>query len=117
MHTLVGIKLELEGIHSWSGVVNTHYKDEVGFLQHPHRHIFHIECTKKVNHDDRDIEFIAFKHEIQNYLRSSYWSTFDSLHVFGDMSCEMIAKELLKEFDLESCKVDEDGENYAIVIK
>jgi hypothetical protein len=31
------------------------------------------------------------------------------------MSCEMIAKELLKEYDLEKCSVFEDNENGSVV--
>lgn len=115
MKTYIGITLDIEGLHQWSGVVDTPYKDEVGYLQYPHRHIFRIECQKEVHHDDRDVEFIAFKHEVQSFIRKEFWSTHDNLCNFGDMSCEMIAKILLVNFDLVSCKVSEDGENYAVV--
>jgi len=39
------------------------------------------------------------------------------VHQFGDMSCEMIAMDLLTKFGLEMVKVEEDGENGAKVMK
>ena len=116
MKTFIKVNLDIEGTHQWSGVVDTPYKDEVGYLQYPHRHIFKIMCKKEVFHDDRDIEFIAFKHEITSYLRQEFWSTHDGLCVFGEMSCEMIAKMLCLKFNLVECEVSEDGENGAIVV-
>lgn len=117
MKTLIGVNLQIEGIHNWPGVVDTNYVDEVGYLQNLHRHIYHITCEIPVTHSDRDKEFIAFKHQILKYLRANYWSTAEQLHVFGSMSCEMLAKELMQKFDLSMCKVSEDGENYAIIVK
>ena len=35
--------------------------------------------------------------------------------MFNSMSCEMLANELIDEFDLYSCEVNEDGEGGAIV--
>jgi len=98
---------------------------EVSFLSDRHRHIFHIECKKKVFHDDRDVEFILFKREVQSYMIDRFGSQrFDENHPpfayhceFGVMSCEMIARDLLEKYDLESCKVEEDGENGSIVEK
>ncbi len=115
MQTNIIINLQVEGLHSWPDA--TKIEPIVGFLDLIHRHIFHIECKKKVNHDNRDIEFIKFKREVKSYLEEKFYSKpFDCL-LFESMSCEMIAKKLLEKFDLEYCKVLEDNENGAEIIK
>lgn len=102
--------LDVEGLHRW--------KDcglpDVMYLRNSHRHIFHIECEKTVTSDDREIEIITFKHQIQNYLVEKY-GKFDHVMDFGGMSCEMIAEELFSVFGLCRCRVLEDGENGAEV--
>jgi len=101
------INLQIEGVHNWS----TCNLDEVGFLKFPHRHIFYICCKKKVSHSDRDIEIIMLKREVEKYLKDKYGSPC----IFNSMSCEMIALELQKKFNLLYCSVLEDNENGAEV--
>lgn len=111
--------LQIEGTHNWP----TCPFDEVDYLRVAHRHMFHIKAHKVVNHDDRDTEFIMLKHEIESFMWSKFGKDSDSeLHQnmsclieFGPMSCEMIARELIKEFKLCRCEVSEDGENGAIL--
>jgi len=111
--TEVFCSTKIEGTHAWY----TCPIQEVDFLKTDHRHLFGVTAYKKVQHDDRDVEFIWLKHEIQDYLRSKYYNKEKRLHVFGAMSCEMLANELINQFDLSRCQVDEDGENGAIVTK
>ena len=101
------VKLKVEGIHRWKEC----NIDEVSFLRNTHRHVFYITCKKKVSHQDRDIEVIKFKRQIQSYLFSKYGMPCD----FKEMSCEMIAFNIFQEFKLISCEVLEDGENGAEV--
>lgn len=114
--------LQVEGIHKWPECPF----DEVAYLRDPHRHVFHIKAFKLVTHSDRDVEFIMLKHRIEAYLLTTYgqpivhdtgWEICDNKRVcvFGAMSCEMIAKELITQFDLTRCEVSEDNENGAIV--
>lgn len=122
INTYIIIKFQIEGFHNFPAARELF--PEVGFLADRHRHIFHFECKKKVNHDDRDVEFILFKRLVMDYLIDSYG---DIRHIeehtlpfyrhceFGSMSCEMIARDLLEHFDLEFCSVSEDGENGAEV--
>lgn len=112
------VKLQVEALHCWPGVVD-HYPElsDVGFLQFPHRHIFHITAKKAVNHDDRDIEIILFKRNILRYLNAKYFDPALNVLQLKATSCEMLAKELSKEFVLEYCEVLEDGENGAEVIQ
>lgn len=111
MQTKVITRLSIEGIHRWKACPI----EEVSYLRNYHRHIFNIIATSAVRHDDRDIEFIEQSHRMKNYLKKKYFSTAHQCLFFGDMSCEMIAKELTEEFNLLSCEVNEDGEGGAIV--
>lgn len=120
--TNIIIRFQLEGFHNFPKAKEIF--PEVSFLSDRHRHIFHFECEKKVNHDDRDVEFIMFKREVQSYLIDKY-GTYNHDHFppfsypleFGSMSCEMIARELLEKYDLESCTVWEDFENGSKIFK
>lgn len=97
---------EFEGIHAWLECPI----EEVSFLRNDHRHIFHINSYKVVNHDDRQQEFIVLKHRIDEWLKRSY----PDGHL-GSTSCEMLAIRLIEAFDLSRCVVSEDGENGAEV--
>lgn len=107
--TFIIVNLQVEGIHQWKECPF----ESVSFLKDPHRHIFHIEAQKEVFHDDRDLEFIMLKRKLLYYLKTNYED--DHCLKFGGMSCEMIARELLEKFQLDSCKVMEDNENGAII--
>ena len=74
---------------------------------------FFIRLEKRVTHDDRDVEIILFKRQVQQYLEQKYGRTGE----LGSKSCEMIAEELLKYFDCETAEVLEDKENGAKVYK
>jgi len=103
--------MQIEGTHNWPDCPF----DEVDYLKVPHRHIFHIKAYKEVFHDDRDVEFIMFKHQIISHIRTRYFDVPKQLCVFGAMSCEMLAAELCDQFDLTRCEVSEDNENGGIV--
>lgn len=103
--------LQIEGTHNWP---NCPF-DEVAYLRDPHRHVFHITAYKLVTHSDRDVEFIMLKHKIREYIRMQYWTPQTMLCEFGARSCEMIAKELIEQFGLIKCEVNEDNENGAVV--
>lgn len=122
--TTIIVNFQLEGFHNWPRV-EEHFP-EVDFLKHRHRHMFWFKAEKAVNHDDRHLEIILFKREMIAYLKDRY-AAYEGDEVdpllytthleFGAMSCEMIAKELVKNFGLKSCEVLEDGENGARVEK
>ena len=114
--------LQVEGTHNWPGCPF----DEVSYLRDEHRHVFHIKAYKKVTHSDRDVEFIMLKHQLEHYVNWKYKNIDKvladgsairgtNLCKFGAKSCEMIAKELIEQFDLVACEVSEDNENGAIV--
>lgn len=111
--SFVYCSFRLVGLHQWT---NCPY-DDVDFLRTRHRHEYHIKCYFRVNHSDRDIEFIRAKNQIMDYLTNKYWNTQYNCCDFGEMSCEMIAEELCSEFDLYSVDISEDGENGGIVYR
>lgn len=103
----IWVTFQKEGIHKYPDA-----PEGVEFLKYPHRHIFHFKVELEVFHDDRDVEFILFKRELEN------------LFVNGTLqldykSCEMIADDLssyiqnkYKGRDLK-ITVSEDNENGA----
>lgn len=105
------VTLQIEGLHNWPSCPI----EEVSYLKDPHRHMFHIKATKEVEHNDRDVEIIQLKHQMQAYLKSKYYSFKLELHKLGSMSCEDIAEDLLNTFNLCECEVLEDGENGASI--
>ena len=118
MKTEVYCTLAIEGTHYWADCPHS----EVDYLRMNHRHVFHIKAYKEVTHADRDTEFIMLKHRIESYIKRKYNNRCDDTHAtgrflceFGGMSCEMIAEELISEFELSRCEVNEDNENGAIV--
>ena len=114
MQTNIIVKLQVEGTHNWPDATDG-AGAEMHYLEYRHRHMFHIVAKKEVFHDDRDVEFIMFKRDVQDYLYEKYYNKQDRCHRFGPMSCEMIARELLEYFGLEYCSVFEDNENGAEV--
>ena len=95
MRTNVIVKLELDGLHNWPDAKKIF--PEVAFLSDMHRHKWFITAKKRVTHDVRDVEFIMFKRDIEDYLRSKYYRKDYRSHFFGATSCEMLAKELKKQ--------------------
>jgi len=105
------VRFAVEGIHRWVDAETT--EPEVSFLQFPHRHMFHFEVRKMVEHDDRDIEIILFKRAIVEYLADEYGSPCD----FGTKSCEMLAQEVADKFECLSVQCLEDNENGAEITR
>lgn len=96
------IKTQFPAVHYWKDC----NIDEVSYLKHPHRHLFHVHLKATVDHGDRAIEFISFKQQINAYIDEHF------ANKKFECSCEMIAEQLLKAFSkLTSVEVYEDNEN------
>jgi len=106
--TFITVKTQFEALHNYPAA-----PDEVAFLRNLHRHIFKINVSIQVFHDDRELEFFMFKNEIEKHLRVSVFKE----HSIGSMSCEMIADIIMHYiygvYPDRSCEVSvsEDGEN------
>ena len=71
---MIWVTFQREGIHKYPGAdtdpnLATGDEYDVSFLGYPHRHIFHFKVAIQVFHNDRDIEFIQFKHWLENSFR------------------------------------------------
>lgn len=110
MKRYIEVKLEVEGIHSWPNC----NIEEVEYLKYPHRHTFGFLCRIEVTHNDRDIEFIEFKHKIKEYIGKKYYDRKYKCCNFTGQSCESLATELMIEFNLCRCAVSEDNEFWGI---
>lgn len=111
LSTRIIVRFQVEGLHCWTNCDI----DEVMYLKNLHRHQFFVIATKSVYHNDRDIEFIKLAHQMKKFLHKRYFSKEYQCLLFGSQSCEMLATELLKQFKLDTCEVNEDGEGGAVV--
>lgn len=104
--TVVWVTTQFEGIHCWPEA-----PEEVRYLKHPHRHIFHVKIGVTVSHANREIEFILLKKRVNEYITQ--------MNLAGPhtLSCEMMATMLFQEFQADFVEVSEDGENGARVEK
>ena len=106
----IWVKFTKEGIHKYPAALEDPELKEVSFLGYPHRHIFHFKVWIEVFHDDRDVEFILFKRELEKQYSTGYL-------LLNYKSCEMIANELYeyisKEYPNRDVKIEvsEDDEN------
>lgn len=100
------ITAQFEGIHYWKDA-----KGDESFLKNPHRHIFHIIVYIEQFHNDRDIEYIAFKR----------WLNKNASKKIDYKSCEMIAEDLARKIKRKygnrklKIEVTEDNENGCIL--
>ena len=84
----IWVTFQKEGIHCYPAAATDPKLKGVEFLANPHRHMFHFKIYLEVFHDDRDVEFILLKRELEALYGSGTLK-------LDFMSCEMIAEELL----------------------
>ena len=113
----IWVTFQKEGIHKYPAALTDPKLatgigkwDDVSFLGHPHRHMFHFKVGIDVFHNDRDIEFIQFSRWLQKLFS-------DDILSLDYKSCEMIADDIYlnvaskypgRAVDID---VSEDGEN------
>lgn len=110
------VNFDFEALHRYPDA-----PEEVEYLKNPHRHIFKVRVDIEVHHDDREIEFIMFKHFLQG-LPKAYDLDFMSC----EMLCDFFHEKICEEYDLNNVRdintpprrvtieVSEDGENGAV---
>ena len=105
----IKLSFQKEGVHKYPKAPKA-----VEFLKYPHRHIFHFYVTLEVFHNDRDVEFILFKRDLELLFRADIMQA-------DNKSCEMLAEDLLDYLEINypgrfvQVEVYEDDENGAIL--
>ena len=69
--SFIWVTFQKEGIHKYPQALTDPKLKEVEFLGYPHRHMFHFKVKIQVFHDDRDLEFILFKRELEGLYSSA----------------------------------------------
>lgn len=111
----IWVTFEKEGVHRYPAALTDSKLADVFFLGYPHRHLFKFRVEIQVFHDDRDVEFILFKRELQNLYEGNLQLDYKS--------CEMIARELLTYIidkypnRTVTVSVSEDGENGSVITR
>lgn len=109
----IQVTFQKEGVHKYPAALTDPRLKDVEFLGYPHRHMFHFRVRISVTHNDRDIEFILLKRELENLYQGTMNIDYKS--------CEMLAEELIHYIKLHyldryvEVEVSEDGENGAIL--
>lgn len=102
MKKQVIIQFEIEGLHNYPDA-----PEQVNFLKNSHRHTFTIKAGYSVNDLNREKEIFIQRDILKEYLNEAFGMPCQ----FKNMSCEMIATELL-EFGQEDgmiwCEVWEE---------
>jgi len=110
----IEVSFQKEGIHKYPAALDDPKLADVSFLGYPHRHIFHFYVSLEVEHNDRDVEFILFKRELENLFETGTMQC-------DYKSCEMLAEDLINYIQENypkrdiTVKVYEDDENGAIL--
>lgn len=105
MKRFITIKTSFVGFHRWKDAPNI-----CSFLRNWHRHIFYVKMIAEVSHNEREIEFITLKKDLDEYIHLN----FD--YEYFEYSCETLAEKILLAFNAHTVCVSEDDENGAIVI-
>lgn len=109
----IKVRTQFEGFHHYPGAGEIDPRIE--FLEHTHRHMFHVEVMISVTHHDRELEFFLVKWALNDFIDSG-----DQNH----RSCEMIANDIIDNHLIPNYGADryyqvvvsEDGESDGIVI-
>lgn len=110
----IEVSFQKEGIHKYPAALEDPKLKDVSFLGYPHRHMFYFYVKVQVWHNDRDIEFILLKRELE------------ALYSEGTLqldykSCEMISEDIINYIKTVypgrdiTVRVYEDNENGAIL--
>lgn len=103
MKSTVIVQFDVEGFHHYPNA-----PEQVNFLSHNHRHIFKVKAGYQVSDLNREKEIFICRDELKSYLSEAYGVPAQ----FQNMSCEMIAKEILtfaEEDGMIWCEVWEES--------
>lgn len=108
MRTFVEARGIVLGFHYWPEA-----PEEVAFLRARHRHRFHWRVKVEVLHDDRQVEFVLLKRDVDRVFK--LFPTSELGFDFATRSCEQIARMICETlindgYRIHDVGVSEDGE-------
>lgn len=80
----IHVRFQHAGFHCWPDA-----PPHRAYLRDPHRHLFKVEVSTWVRHDERDIEF----HDLQEQAADWFANSFNEGEA-GGRSCETMARSL-----------------------
>jgi len=112
IETFIKVRTEFEGFHYYPDA--SKIDPRIKFLENEHRHMFKVEVTISVDHDDRELEFFLVKWALNDFISAGNQN---------HKSCEMIAREILENhlttkygwWRTYHVVVSEDGESDGII--
>lgn len=106
---MVNFQFEFE--HRWPEA-----PPEVHFLRHKHRHMMHVRVLISVQHNDRELEFIMVKRDLQQWVEKSKgsWPLRTSCEDIAQMLTQYIRHQYGSDRFVQ-ITVLEDGENGAVI--
>lgn len=111
MNAKIHVRFVVGGMHRWAGA-----PENRAYLRDVHRHLFNVEVSTGVKHDEREIEF----HDLLELSQSIFTDKFRGDRAV-DRSCETMARELAIDLVCRFARrfevsVFEDGECGATVV-
>ena len=85
MPATIHVRFRMDGLHYWPAA-----PVHRAYLAMEHRHLFHVEVSTQVEHDDREIEF----HDLMSEAQVAFMENCVSGTNLGAASCEMIARNM-----------------------
>lgn len=99
----VVIKTQFPAIHRYPEATG-----QTAYLKHPHRHVFYVVMKWEVQDNNREIEFLKKKTEMNQFIQQELYN-----QNIGNLSCEDLAEMLSITFHANFVSVFEDNENGA----
>lgn len=87
------VRTSFRGTHNWPEASQIAGK-QVQFLEHEHRHTFHILVELEVTDSDREVEFFILQEQVDGCI-SSLYEEVGLVRQVGRRSCEMVAEEII----------------------
>jgi hypothetical protein len=110
--TYIKVRTKFEGFHCYPNA--SEIDERIRFLEHEHRHVFHVTVKIAVTHLDRELEFFRVQWALSDFIQGGNQN---------HKSCEMIAQGILEQHLIPNygsnryyeVTVSEDGENDGVI--
>lgn len=105
--THVVVRANVPGFHCWPAA-----PEAVAFLRDKHFHLFSIDASFNVQGEDRELEIYLLRRDMLDQVQLM-WPHERLGFLFGNDSCEMIARKIGEQVGAVEVTVLEDGQGGA----